>query len=65
MKTFMLGCWFSLEAYVKNVRKKATKCSLKATEALFDGDAHVSTLPKLDIYQLTVVPNCFKSHINS
>ena len=44
MKTFTLGCWFSFEAYVKKVRNKATKCSLKATDVLLDADGHVITL---------------------
>ena len=37
MKRFMyLGCRFSFEAYAKNVRENATKCSLKTTEVLLD-----------------------------
>ena len=35
MEHFMyLGCRFSFEAHAKNVREKATKCSLKTTEVL-------------------------------
>ena len=36
----MLSCRFTFEAYVKNVRQKATKCSLKATEVLLDADRY-------------------------
>ena len=36
MKTFMLGCSFNLEAYAKNVKEQATKCSLKTTEVLIE-----------------------------
>ena len=43
MKKFMLDCRFSFEAYAKNVREKATKCSLKTTEVLLDADGHVHT----------------------
>ena len=32
---------FHAVAYAKRVREKATKCSLKTTEALFDADGHV------------------------
>ena len=39
----MLGCRFSFEAYAKNVRTRATKCSLKTTENLLDADGHVLT----------------------
>ena len=38
MKKFILGCSFSFEAYVKNVREKAT---LKTTEVLLNADGHV------------------------
>ena len=62
MKKFMLGCRLSFEAYAKIVREKATKCSLKTTEALLDADEHLLTS---DIYQGTVAPNCFKNHTNS
>ena len=34
----MLGCKFSFKTYAKNVREKATKCSLKTTEVLLDAD---------------------------
>ena len=37
----MLGCRFNFEAYAENIREKATKCSLKTTEALLDADGHV------------------------
>ena len=42
----MLGCRSSLEAYVKNVREKAIRYSLKATEVLLDADgrAHPSVI---------------------
>ena len=43
MKKVMLGCRFSFEAYKKNVREKATKCSLKTTEVVLDADGHVLT----------------------
>ena len=57
-----LGCRFSVKAYGKNVRWKATKCSLKSTEVL-SGDNGYG--PKFDTYQGTVAPNCFESHKNS
>ena len=50
MKKFMLDCRFSFEAYAKNVNYWM----------LMD-----LYLPKFDIYQATVVPNCFNSHANS
>ena len=53
---FILGHRFIFKAYVKNVREKTTKCSLKTDEVLLDA------VPKFDIYQSTVAPNCFKSH---
>ena len=37
----MLGCRFNFEAYAKNVREKATKCSLKTIE--LDADGNVLT----------------------
>ena len=40
---FMSGCRFSFKAYAKNVKEKATKCSLKATDILLDADRHVLT----------------------
>ena len=43
MKKFMLGCSFSFEAYSKNIREKATKCSLKLAEALLDADGYELT----------------------
>ena len=43
MKKFTLGFRFSFKAYVKNVREKATKCSLKTTEVLLDADGYVLT----------------------
>ena len=55
----MLGCSFSCKACTKNVQEKATKCSLKAAEVLLDADGQC--LPKFDIYQGAVAPNCFKS----
>ena len=39
----MLGCRFSFEAYAKNLRKKATKSSLKTTEVLLDAEGYVLT----------------------
>ena len=39
----MLGCRFSFQAYAKNVRKKATKWSLKTNKVLLDADGHVFT----------------------
>ena len=59
----MLDCRFSFEAFAKNVREKATKCSLKTTRfywMLMD-----MCLLKCDIYHGAVAPNCFKSHTNS
>ena len=43
MKKFMWGSRFSFETYAQIVREKTTKCSLKATEVLFDVDEHVLT----------------------
>ena len=43
MKKFMLGFRFSFETFAKNVREKATKCSLKTTEVLLDADGQVLT----------------------
>ena len=40
---FMLGCRFSFEAYVKNVRENVTKLSLKTTDVLLGADGHVLT----------------------
>ena len=60
---FHIRLRFSFEAYAKNVREKATKCSLKLLRfywMLMD-----MCLPTFDIDQDTVVPNCFKSHTNS
>ena len=37
----MMGCRFSFNAYAKNVREKATNCSLKTTEVLLDVDGYV------------------------
>ena len=56
----MLSCRFNFEAYAKNVKEKSTKGCLETTEILLDAD-----LPKFDIYQDTVSPNCFKSPKNS
>ena len=39
----MLDCRFSFEAYAKNLREKATKCTLKTAEVLLDADGHVLT----------------------
>ena len=65
----MLGCRFSFNAYAKNVREQATKCSLKTTGSI--GCWWTCTylnfldLRKFDIYQVTVAPNCFKRQTNS
>ena len=40
---FLLGRMFSFEVYVKNVKEKATNCSLKTTEVVMDADRHVLT----------------------
>ena len=40
---FMLCCRFSFEAYAKNIREKATKCSWNTTEILLDADGHELT----------------------
>ena len=37
----MLGCRFSFEEYAKNVREKATKCSLKTAGILLGTDGHI------------------------
>ena len=39
----MKGCRFSVEAYAKTVRKKATKCCLKTTDVLLGADGYVFT----------------------
>lgn len=39
----MLGCMLSFKAYVKNVRQKGTKCSLKIAKVLLHFDGHVLT----------------------
>ena len=39
----MLGCRFNFEEYAKNVREKATKCSLKTAGILFGTDGHILT----------------------
>ena len=39
----MLDCRFSFEAYAKNLREKATKCTLKTAEVLLDADGHMLT----------------------
>ena len=44
MKKVMLDFRFSFGAFAKNVREKATKCSLKTTEVLLDADEQVFTL---------------------
>lgn len=43
MKKFMLSCSFNFEAYAKNVREKATKCSLEITEVLLEANESVFT----------------------
>ena len=44
MKKFMLGCVGSASKHMrKNVREKATKCSLKTAEVLLNTDGHVLT----------------------
>ena len=40
MKKFLLGCSFNFGAYAKDVREKATKCSLKTAEVLLNADGH-------------------------
>ena len=40
MKKFLLGCSFNFGAYAKDVREKATKCSLKTAEVLLNVDGH-------------------------
>ena len=39
----MLGSRFSFKAHAKNIREKATKCSLKTAEVLLDADGNVLT----------------------
>ena len=39
----MLNFRFIFEAYMINVREKATKCSSRTTEVLLDVDGHVLT----------------------
>ena len=43
----MLGCRLNFETYVKNVREKTTKCSLKTTDISLGADGH--GLTKFDI----------------
>ena len=59
----MLGCRLIFAAYAKNVRHRATKCSLKTAEILLDNDG--MRLPKFDIYQSAIASNCFKNNKNS
>ena len=59
----MLGCRLIFAPYAKNVRHKATKCSLKTAEILLDDDD--MWLPKFDIYQSAIASNCFKNNKNS
>ena len=40
---YQLDCGFTFRAYVKNIRQKTTKCSLKTAEVLLDDDGHVLT----------------------
>ena len=47
MKKFILTCTLSFEAYAKNVKEKATKCSLETTEVLLM--LMNKCLPKFDI----------------
>ena len=63
----MLGCRFSFEAYAKNVREKATKCSLKTAEPQlrFYWMLMNMYLRKFDVCQSTVAPNYFKSYASS
>ena len=42
-KHFMLDCRFSLKTYLKNVREKETKGSLKTTVVLLNADGHALT----------------------
>ena len=60
----MLGYRFSFEVYTKNIREKATRCSLRTAEVLLDAGRHVLAT-KFDIYQGTVAPDWFKSDTNS
>ena len=60
MKMFTLGYMFSFETYVKNVRDKATKCSLKTTWRFYWMLMDIN-LPKFDIYQGAAASNCLKS----
>ena len=57
------GYRFSLKAYAKNVSEKDTKYSLKTTEVYWM--LMNMCLPEFDIYQRTVVPNCFRRCTNS
>ena len=51
----MLGCWFSFEAYAKNVREKANKCSLKTTEVLLLMDMFLPKFIFIKLQQLQIV----------
>ena len=55
MKRFMVGCRFSFEAYVKNIREKVTKRFLKTTEILLDADEHVLCLIFIKVQNLHIV----------
>ena len=59
---FLLACRFTFNVYAKNVREKRSALSemLRFYWMLMD-----MCLPKFDIDQSTVAPNCFKSHTNS
>ena len=60
----MFLCYDLFEAFAKNVRKEATKCSLETTEVLLDAHGY-RCFSKFDIYQSSAAPNCFKSHTDS
>ena len=57
---FFIPIYFSFSALLRWLSEKVTKGCLETTEVLLDAD-----LPKFEIYQGTVSPNCFKSPKNS
>ena len=59
----LLGTATRLKTWEKRLRERGTKCSLKTTEVYWMFKE--MCLPRFYIYQVTVTPNCLKSHTNS
>ena len=54
---FMLGCRFSFEAYAKNVKEKAFKCSYQGTVARnsFKSDTNSDVRSKIHLVQRNII----------